>query len=486
MLSVEIERLKSSKKIDAFVLATTDTPADDTTAVLGAQLGLTVFRGSEQDVLDRYYKAAQEAGANVVVRVTGDCPMHSGTVVDEVVEHFLQSGADYCIGPTNRPEGFDTEVFTFAALERASREATLPSEREHVTLYIRNHPELFTLAPAWSTGGKDYSALHFSVDTPQDFELAQKVFNEIGEQFSLQELLQLLERKPELLEINKGGTGFEGLHKSLKEDEAWKIAQHLVLGTVELGMTYGLDTDIPQPDKDEAFAILDAAYKAGITSFDTAAAYGSAEKVLGEWIAARDVKDAVKIISKGAGRKDIEESLRRLGLQKLDGYLLHSPSGSVNEIKEARRTGLVGHIGASVYAPSEIQEWFEYVQLPYNALDRRFEKVETAAIFARSPFLQGLLLLEPSHIPAHLSAAKPHLEGFIGVAKKFMLSQLEAALLFALHAHSEHRVVFGVKTLPQLQEILNAAHTSLPKGFLEAVRVLPIPELGVINPALWK
>ena len=281
MLAVELERLKTSTMVDAIVLTTTTNPKDDATAALGESFGIPVFRGSESDVLERYYLAAKEAQADVVVRVTGDCPLHNGEVVDRTIEYFSKSGADYALGAADLPEGLDTEIFTFAALERSARASILPSEREHVTPYIRNHPEIFKIAESWKLGGEDHSALHLSVDTQEDFVFAEAIFNELGEDFRTTDVLALLTRQPGLRAINEGTTGYEGLHKSLKEDEEWKLIQRLVLGTVQLGLSYGVDS-MPQPTKAESFGILDQAYAAGIRIFDTASAYGSAEEVLGD------------------------------------------------------------------------------------------------------------------------------------------------------------------------------------------------------------
>src|SRR6266404_2569766 len=163
MLQHQIERLKHAKTIDMVVIATTDMAEDDTIENLAKQLGVSSFRGSEKDVLDRYYKAAKKNGADTIVRLTGDCPLHDGAVVDEVVTHFEKSDVDYSAQPKNYPEGLDTEVFIFDALERAWKEAQLPSEREHVTPYIRNHPERFALEKGWREGTDDHSMMHWSV-----------------------------------------------------------------------------------------------------------------------------------------------------------------------------------------------------------------------------------------------------------------------------------------------------------------------------------
>lgn len=227
MLEWELERLKKAACIDAFVLATTDRVQDDPVAELGKRARFEIFRGSETDVLDRYYRAAQEAKADVIVRVTGDCPLHDPEVVDLVVGRFLDSGADYAKTPENYPEGLDTEVFSFAALEAAWKEAVLPSEREHVTLFIRNHPERFRI-DSWRLDGSDYSAYHWSVDTEDDFAFVEAVYRELPKKsmiFHMQDVLTLLEQKSELLDINRGGTGWEGLEESLKNDEKWRREQ---------------------------------------------------------------------------------------------------------------------------------------------------------------------------------------------------------------------------------------------------------------------
>lgn len=224
MLARMLERVARAKKLDAVVVATTAKREDDAVAELAQESGAGVFRGSEQDVLDRFYKAAKEAGADIVVRLTGDCVLHDPQVIDEVVGRF-ERGMSYTSTPRNYPEGLDTEVFTFAALEEAAREATLPSEREHVTLYIKNHPERFALDAPWTSGARDYSAMHWSVDTQADFDFVTKVYEQLypaNPSFNKDDVLALLARQPELLELNKGGTGYEGLAKSLEEDKTVK------------------------------------------------------------------------------------------------------------------------------------------------------------------------------------------------------------------------------------------------------------------------
>jgi spore coat polysaccharide biosynthesis protein SpsF (cytidylyltransferase family) len=222
MLQHELERLSKATKIDMCIVATSTKREDDIVEAIATAAGVRCFRGDEKDVLDRYYQAARSFGATLVVRATGDCPLQDSLVIDEVVNRFYETGADYTKQPENYPEGVDTEAFSFAALEASWREAKLPSEREHVTLFIRNHPERFKL-DEWRNGNSDYSSMHWSVDTAPDFEFVTKIFEHFGDaEFNWKDVLALLKEQPQLLEINKGGTGFEGLAKSLKEDEEWK------------------------------------------------------------------------------------------------------------------------------------------------------------------------------------------------------------------------------------------------------------------------
>ncbi len=239
MLALQIERIKNAKKVDAIVVATSDQSADDTVAALAETSGVGTFRGSEKDVLGRVYLAAKAAGASTVVRLTGDCPLMDPRVIDEVVERFEEKGVDYTLTPSNYPEGLDCEAFSFSTLELAEQRAKLPSEREHVTPYIRNHPELFKIDTAWRVGEEDNSKMHWSVDTQNDFDFVSRIVEALypkNKNFSKDDVLELLKQKPELLEINKGGTGYEGLAKSLEEDRKFASTKALlVIGCGSIG-----------------------------------------------------------------------------------------------------------------------------------------------------------------------------------------------------------------------------------------------------------
>jgi len=225
MLSRMLERVVHAKELAHVVVATTTKPEDDALEAVARTWGAGIYRGSEDDVLDRVWRAATEAGADVVVGITGDCPLMDPQVIDEVVQRFVSRKVDYTRTPTNYPEGLDCEVVSFAALDRAAKEAVLPSHREHVLPYIWEQPDKFEVDEPWRSGVEDNSTMHWSVDTPQDFAFVSEIFETLyptNPQFGKDDVLALLAREPALLEINKGGTGWEGYAKSKREDEEWK------------------------------------------------------------------------------------------------------------------------------------------------------------------------------------------------------------------------------------------------------------------------
>jgi spore coat polysaccharide biosynthesis protein SpsF len=215
-----VERARSVPSVDLVLLATSDQPSDDVLADHCTSLNIPCFRGSQDDVLDRYYKAARHMEAEAVVRLTADCPLLDPTVIEKVI-HTFQSGAfDYvsnALDPTY-PDGLDTEVFSFTALHRAWRGAKLQSEREHVTPYIWKHPTHFRLGSV--KHNEDLSRLRWTVDEPEDLEFARCVYGYLGaDRFRMADVLAILEEHPEVMRINTRFDRNEGYQKSLREDE---------------------------------------------------------------------------------------------------------------------------------------------------------------------------------------------------------------------------------------------------------------------------
>ena len=216
MLGRVVERVRKSGKIAETIVATSRLEADDAIARFCEAKGILCFRGDESDVLDRYYQAARARAANTVVRVTADCPLIDAAVIDRVISEFECAQADYASNTLRLtyPDGLDAEVFSFAALERAWREAAKPSEREHVTPYIRN-PERFKLAGVESPA--NYSQERWTVDEAADLEFVRRIFQEFADrpEFSFEAVLNLLGQKQEIHAMQGQFTANEGRYKSL-------------------------------------------------------------------------------------------------------------------------------------------------------------------------------------------------------------------------------------------------------------------------------
>lgn len=204
MLQHVIERVNRAKLVDETLVATSDQPADREIEEFCASVECPCFRGDENDVLDRYYQSATQRGADVVVRITSDCPLIDPDVIDQVVAAREQHEADYAsnIAPTRTfPRGLDTEVFRFDVLERCWREAPAGPNREHVTSYIYGHPERFRVSGV--TNDSDASAHRWTVDTPEDYALLERIYAHFGNnRFGWGDVLSLLAEHPEWSELN--------------------------------------------------------------------------------------------------------------------------------------------------------------------------------------------------------------------------------------------------------------------------------------------
>jgi spore coat polysaccharide biosynthesis protein SpsF (cytidylyltransferase family) len=222
-----IQRLKKSRRIEKIVVATTEKKDDEVIVELAKREGAGFFQGSEGDVLDRYYHAAKKYRADIIVRVTADCPLLDPQATDRVIEKFLEGGFDYVSNtdPPTYPDGLDTEVFSFAALERAWTEAKLLSEREHVTPYMRKNQVIFRQANVMNS--EDLSKMRWTVDERADLEFTRRVYLLLGEKgrrhdFTMEDVLKILKDNPDLHGINAGFERNEGYAKSLREDKKVK------------------------------------------------------------------------------------------------------------------------------------------------------------------------------------------------------------------------------------------------------------------------
>jgi spore coat polysaccharide biosynthesis protein SpsF len=223
MLVRVVARTSRAGKVDEVIVATTTDVSDDPVATCCEPMGISYTRGSLQDVLDRYYQAASQAEADVVVRITADCPVIDPLLIDNCVNTLLDGSFDFVCNrlppPFTRtyPIGLDTEVCTFEALERAWREATKTFHREHVMPYLYEGVELSAVSRQFAEGVSprgfkvaqlhhttDYGDYRWTVDTPEDLEFIRQLYVRFDgrDDFSWQDVLHLIQREPELAEIN--------------------------------------------------------------------------------------------------------------------------------------------------------------------------------------------------------------------------------------------------------------------------------------------
>jgi spore coat polysaccharide biosynthesis protein SpsF len=207
MLELLIERLQMAKLLDQIVVATTQNPTDDVVEHLTHSINVGCFRGSENDVLDRVLRAAHANEADVIVEITGDCPLIDPTVLDQVIRIYQIKNVDYVSNVLQKtfPHGMETQVFSTAVLEKVAQLTQDPIDHEHVSLYIYEHPEIFSLFNVSSDLPEKYWDLRLTVDTPEDFQLIKEIYKLLYPQnpaFTLYDIVDLLEKRKDLIELN--------------------------------------------------------------------------------------------------------------------------------------------------------------------------------------------------------------------------------------------------------------------------------------------
>ena len=230
IIELIIERLKFSKKIDEIILATTKNEEDDFLSEHASSLGVKVFRGSEKNVLDRFYKAAKKNNLDCIVRITADCPLVDPWLVDQIIKEFLKSDYDYisnAIEPTY-PDGLDCEVFNMKALEKSWKEATSQHQKEHVTPYIYE-TDNFRIKNFSSK--KDFSNLRWTVDENIDLLVIKNIYTYFSPRidFNWEEVIDLYNKNPDLFKDNLNIKRNEGLSMSTGQ-KLWKRALKVIPG----------------------------------------------------------------------------------------------------------------------------------------------------------------------------------------------------------------------------------------------------------------
>jgi len=220
LLSYQLERLYFSKMIDKIIIATTVNKEDDPIVKLCQKEGLNFYRGSENDVLDRYYQAAKKYNTAHIMRLTADCPLITLDICDNIADAYFENDVDYIRTGESFAEGLDCEIISFEALTKAWFEAESKAEREHVTLYIRNHPELFKIMV--KENETDDSRYRITVDEENDFLVVKTILENLykgsDDYFTIREIKSYMDAHPEIYKLNSNIIRNEGLVKSLQDD----------------------------------------------------------------------------------------------------------------------------------------------------------------------------------------------------------------------------------------------------------------------------
>lgn len=225
MIIHQLERIKHSKLIDKVVVATSNDESDDILADVCYKNGIDVYRGSLDNVLDRFYQCAKQYTPSHVVRLTGDCPLSDWNIIDSVIKYHLDNNYDYTSNTLELtfPDGLDVEVMSMFALETAYNYASLSSELEHVTPYIYKNSDKFRLG--CYKNNCDLSKLRLTVDEQEDFELISKIYGKLypsSKLFVLKDIINFLNENKYLLDFNSNFERNEGYKKSLLQDKVVK------------------------------------------------------------------------------------------------------------------------------------------------------------------------------------------------------------------------------------------------------------------------
>lgn len=221
-----VERVKGSEYIDKIIVATGMGEANDRIREYCTNNNIDIYSGSEEDVLDRYYRAAlthRTEADDLIVRITADCPLIDPEIIDKVIEMQISQNLEYTsnVLKLTFPDGLDCEVFKFSALEKAWKDATLKSEREHVTQYIIKHPEIFQRSNF--ENNEDLSSLRWTLDEYEDYVLIKTVYEKLYRKkplFLINDIIGLFNEELDLRNNNSAYSRNEGLTKSLSEDDS--------------------------------------------------------------------------------------------------------------------------------------------------------------------------------------------------------------------------------------------------------------------------
>jgi spore coat polysaccharide biosynthesis protein SpsF len=237
VLILQLERILAARTSFQLVVATTTDSIDDPIEEICKENKILCYRGHPTDLLDRHYNAALQLGAEAVVKIPSDCPLIDPAVIDKVLNFYLENQDKYDfvsnLHPATYPDGNDVEIIPFKILEIAFKEAQKDFEREHTTPFIWDQPERFRIGNVVMENGQDLSMTHrFTIDYIEDYEFIKAVYDELYEKnklFSLKDILDLLERRPDIININKKYCGVNWYRKNINELKTINLSQTKII-----------------------------------------------------------------------------------------------------------------------------------------------------------------------------------------------------------------------------------------------------------------
>jgi aryl-alcohol dehydrogenase-like predicted oxidoreductase/spore coat polysaccharide biosynthesis protein SpsF (cytidylyltransferase family) len=517
--------LRAANRGHDLLVATSDHSSDDELAETFRGYGIKVFRGALDDVLGRYYFATLDLpGDCIVVRLTGDNVFPDGEFVQQLTAAFLQTHSEHAhceylgvSSPQSRlPYGLGGEVFFVDTLRKAHAAASSAYDREHVGPWMAwncsaaNYPPLSPEYP-------DYSHLRCTIDDEEDYQRILRVFSEVDDPVGVGwlELTRKLSALP-------GEPAFRVPYRMINN----RAHSAMTLGTVQLGMEYGVVNPTGKPRRSDAIAMVRHAVAHGVTALDTARSYGDSEVILGEalsgaWSSRVEVitkLDSLSSIPPDASAEQVRaavdlsvsSSCRALGTNSLTTLLLHSwhhhdawRGAAWQRLLELRDAGKVARLGASIYEPSEAvaalsDPDIQHLQIPLNVIDWRWkaEGIDReitrrldVIVHARSAFLQGILLHPADRWPVSQNYAKSCLQALQTLAHKFgRVSIADLCLAYVRSQPWVTSVVVGCETMSQLEQNLELFR--LPNLTVEQCEEiessLPVAPDDLLNPSRWK
>jgi spore coat polysaccharide biosynthesis protein SpsF len=518
--SAVLAALRAANQGHQLLVATSDDASDDELVQTFRHHGFEVFRGPLNDVLGRYYLATSDlAGDDIVIRLTGDNVLPDGGFVEELTSAFLRSRLDYLgvSSPQSRlPHGLSGEAFSVDVLRKAHAAANSTYDREHVGPWMARNCCVGSYSPL-CLKQSDYSHLRCTIDDEEDYRRIVRLFSEVDDPVHA----GWLELTEELSSL-PGEPAFRVPYSVIDS----RVHSAMTLGTVQLGMEYGVVNHTGKPRRSEAIAIVRRAIAHGVTALDTARSYGDSEQILGDALSGA-WGSRVEVITKldtlasvppdanaeqvrAAVNRSVSDSCNALGANRLTTLLLHRwvhhdawRGAAWRHLLELRDNGKIARLGVSISEPSEavaaLQDPdIQHLQLPVNVLDSRWKAHgidgelagrPDVVVHARSTFLQGILLHSADCWPVSREYdAQSCVERLHRFARKFDRENVADLCLAYVRSQScVTSLVVGCETISQLEQNLRLFR--LPKLTSEQCEELEqslstVPD-DLLNPSKW-